>query len=177
LTVPGQPNLRPRSAGMPFGAVNRPGFAGHADDLQRHHLLPRQVLKLQAFRPMWDALGRDSIGFNDFRRNGILLPARESAVVRLGLPLHLGPHRAYNAMVIERLGGIEAGWSRLSPRCREQARSTAIMQIRLLQAALRRRILDTRRPLRFNRRDPLGAKRDFTILDRLAEELWRATEP
>lgn len=124
---------------------------------------------------LFAALGHEAIGFDDFRRNGLLLPARDSAVLRLGLPLHLGPHRDYNRMVIERLGAIEAGWSRQRARNEENARATALMRLGLLQAALRRRILDQSKPVKFNRLDPLGRGRDFTLLDRLAEELWAAS--
>lgn len=170
----------PRSANhsrlpLPFAAVNRPGRPGHAADLQRHHLVPRQAIEWPALQRFFEALGRDRIGFDDFRRNGMLLPARASAVLRLGLPLHLGPHRAYNGMVIERLGAIEAGWARERSRNEHAARAAALMRIGLLQAALRRRILDRRNPPRFNRADPLGQGRDFTLLDRLAEELWAAS--
>jgi hypothetical protein len=128
-----------------------------------------------ALQPLFQALGREEVGFDDFRRNGMLLPARDSAALRLGLPLHLGPHRDYNRMVIERLGTIEAGWSRQRLRNDAIARATALMRVGLLQAALRRRILDQARPVRFNRADPLGHGRDFTLLDRLAEELWTAS--
>lgn len=167
--------LRER-APLPFAAVNRRGVVGHISDLQRHHLLPRQAIELPAFQPLFDSLGRERIGFDDFRRNGMLLPARESAVLRLGLPLHLGPHRDYNRVVIERLAGIEAGWTRHRRRDEQGAGVEALMRIGLLQAALRRRILDRRRPLRFNRADPLGHGRDFAVLDRLAEELWRVSD-
>lgn len=166
---------RKRTGGLPFAAVNRPGRPGYAADLQRHHLLPRQSIGWPGLQYLFEALGRERIGFDDFRRNGMLLPARESAALRLGLPLHLGPHRDYNCMVIERLGTIEAGWARQRGRNGEAARATALMRIGLLQAALRRRILDQARPVRFNRADPLGRGRDFTQLDRLAEELWTAS--
>ena len=174
----GGPGLaEPRHAiALPFAGVNRAGQAGHVPDLQRHHLLPRQAMRAPAFQAMWSALGRRAIGFDDFSRNGILLPAGEGAVLRLGLPLHLGPHRDYNAMVCQRLGTIEAGWAQQSRRGDAAAREGALLRIRLLQRALRRRILDTRRPVAFNRNDPLGHGRDFTLLDRLAEELWLATE-
>lgn len=102
----------------------------------------------------------------------MLLPARESAALRLGLPLHLGPHREYNRMVIERLGTIEAGWSSQRKRSEDAARTNALMRIGLLQGALRKRILDQSKPLRFHRSSPLGQGRDFRLLDRLAEELW-----
>jgi hypothetical protein len=166
--------LRPGRA-LPFAAVNRRGWPGYSADLQRHHLLPRQALAWHALRRMIDALGRDRIGFDDFRRNGMLLPARESAVLRLRLPLHLGPHRDYNRMVIERLGTIEACWAQQRKRDDDGARAAALMRIGLLQAALRKRIFDRARPIRFNRADPLGHGRDFELLDRLAEELWTAS--
>ena len=105
-----------RGGSLPFAAVNRPGRPGYARDLQRHHLLPRQAIGWPALQGMFEAIGHQRIGFHDFRRNGMLLPARESAVVRLGLPLHLGPHREYNCMVIEKLGIIEAGWARQRAR-------------------------------------------------------------
>jgi hypothetical protein len=170
-----QSRSRRRGGCLPFGAVNRPGRPGHVRDLQRHHLVPRQAIAWPALQRLFDALGRERIGFDDFRRNGMLLPAHESAVLRLGLPLHLGPHRDYNHMVIERLGTIEAGWSRQRPRDDAAARATALMRIGLLQAALRKRILDHSKPVRFNRADPLGHGRDFTLLDRLAEALWAAS--
>ena len=172
----GYSSERRRSGSLPFAAVNRPGRPDYAYDLQRHHLLPRQAIGWAALQRMFEAIGHQRIGFHDFRRNGMLLPARESAVVRLGLPLHLGPHREYNCMVIERLGIIEAGWARRRARGGEGARARAAMRIGLLQGALRRRILDQSRPLRFNRADPLGHGRDFTLLDQLAEDLWRASE-
>ncbi len=164
-----------RGGCLSFAAVNRPGRPGHAADLQRHHLLPRQALAWPVLQHLFDALGRERIGFDDFRRNGMLLPARESAVLRLGLPLHLGPHRDYNCMVIERLGTIESAWSRQRLRTQDRAHATALTRIGLLQGALRKRILDRRRPVRFNRADPLGHGHDFTLLDRLAEELWAAS--
>lgn len=163
-------------AALPFAAVNRPGRPGHATDLQRHHLVPRQAIEWPAFRRLFEAVGRERMGFDDFRRNGLLLPARASAALRLGLPLHLGPHRTYNGMVIERLGAIESGWARQRARDDQAARATALMRIGLLQAALRRRILDRGNPMRFSRADPLARGRDFTLLDRMAEELWAASD-
>ena len=51
---------------------------------------------------------RTHFGFDDFRRNGLLLPANDAAAIRLGLPLHRGPHHSYNELVFERVGQIEA---------------------------------------------------------------------
>ena len=93
---------------LSFRAVNVPGLAGYAPGLQRHHLLPRQLLARPAFAALAGALGAEQLGFHDFRRNGMLLPAREEAALRIGLPMHRGPHPRYNEVVIERAGSIEA---------------------------------------------------------------------
>ncbi len=139
-------------------------------------LLPRQLLGRNCFGPLFDAIGRERIGFEDFRSNGLLLPSSDNAAVRIGLPLHRGPHRDYNAMVIERVGQIEAHWSALRLRAPEIALGDALMRLGLLQRALRRRLLDpVRKRLSLNRHDPLGHGVDFAELDAMAEALWGAT--
>ncbi|TMM49787.1 AHH domain-containing protein [Qipengyuania marisflavi] len=160
---------------MPFRAVNRRGTPQHDPGLQRHHLLARQLLSQNCFAKLFAALGLVRIGFDDFRRNGMLLPAREEAAFRLALPLHRGQHRDYNTMVIDRAGQIESRWSRHRLADPDQAGETALMRLGLLQTALRRRLLDEREPYRLNRKDPLGAGLDFAELDAMAESLWCAT--
>lgn len=169
------PYLERTVADLPFAMVNRRGSSGYDLDLQRHHLLPRQALSHRGLACMLRALGDAGVGFHDFRRNGILLPGRTRAALRLGLPLHRGPHRDYNAMVLERLGRIEATWSRRRWRDDHSARVEASIRIVLLQRALRRRILDGRRRVRFNRHDPRGQGLQFDLLDAPAEELWLST--
>ena len=116
------------------------------------------------------------LGFDDFRRNGLLLPARSEAARRLGLPLHRGPHRDYNAMVFERVGQIESAWSIRRDRHPGEAGEDALFRLALLQRTLRRRLLDPPgRPLRLNRLDPLGTGFDFTELDAMADTLWQGT--
>lgn len=167
----------PERARLPFRAVNRPGAAGYDPDLQRHHLLPCQLWARRCFGRMLGAFDPARLGFDDFRRNGLLLPARGEAARRLGLPLHRGPHRDYNGLVIERVGQIEARWSARRPRSPDAAREEALFRLALLQRTLRRRLLDPRgRPLRLNARDPLGTGIDFTELDAMAEELWAGTQ-
>jgi hypothetical protein len=161
---------------MPFGAVNRRDRPGYDPGLQRHHLLPRQLLSRRCFGPLIGAIGRERIGFDDFRANGMLLPALDEASVRLGLPLHRGPHRAYNELVIERVGQVEGEWSRWRNQAPELALMQALMRLDLLQAALRRRLLDERRRIVLNRRDPLGQGFDFAALDAMAERLWGGTQ-
>lgn len=127
---------------------------------------------------MLAALGLEHLGFDDFRLNGLLLPASEAAALRAGMPLHRGPHHQYNAMVAERVGQIEREWSAGAGRCPQVARFDAIARLCLLQRALRRRLLDTgRNRLTLCRKDPLAAERDFTELDALVDQLWPATAP
>lgn len=163
---------------LSFRAVNCRDAPGYDPGLQRHHLLPRQLLSTRCFGKLFSAAGADFLGFEDFRRNGLLLPASDAAAVRIGLPLHRGPHRSYNALVIERVGQIEAGWSSASARTPDLALRDAYMRLGLLQQALRRRLLAVeRRPFALNRNDPLGAEVNFSELDAMAGALWPATEP
>ena len=160
---------------IPFREVNRCGSPGHDPGLQRHHLLPKQLLGRRCFGPMFAQIGRGSVGFDDFRANGLLLPATHEATVRTGMPMHRGPHRHYNEMVIERVGSIEVSWSHTRPSDPERALVEALMRLMLLQSALRRRLLSERRRMILNRKDPLGTGFDFTELDAMAEALWAAT--
>jgi hypothetical protein len=127
---------RPR---IPFHSVNRADRPGHDPLMQRHHLLPRQIMT--------------------------------------SLPLHRGPHRHYNAVVMERLGQIERDWSARRGVHAHSAGEDALMRLALLQSALRRRLLATMgRRLLLNRRDPFGNMVDFSELDAMAEALWGATD-
>lgn len=166
----------PQRQRIPFRAVNRRGAPDYDPGLQRHHLLPRQLLGRASFAPLLSALGRERLCFEDFRRNGLLLPANDDAAVRIGLPLHRGPHRAYNELVSERVGQIEAHWAAIRLRAPEVALAEAYERLGLLQRALRRRLLAEQRRLRLNRNDPLGQGIDFSELDAMAAQLWPTTE-
>lgn len=51
------------------------------------------------------------------------------------------------------------------------------MRLRLLQRALRRRLLEPgRKRILLNRNDPLGTGVDFSFLDAMADSLWAATD-
>jgi hypothetical protein len=159
-----------------FRSINRRGEPGHDPNLQRHHLLPRQLLSKRCFGTMFASIGTGSVGFDDFRANGLLLPASEKAAIRSGRPLHRGPHRIYNEMVIERVGSIEAGWAEQRLKDTEAALEQALMRLALLQRALRRRLLDPGRlAYRLSRRDPLHREADFSELDAMADALWGET--
>jgi hypothetical protein len=160
---------------LPFRNVNRSDDPGYQAGMQRHHLLPRELLTARCFGPLFERIGRDRLGFEDFRRNGLLLPGTERAAIRVGLPLHRGPHRDYNAMVFARVSTIESRWAARRLRRPDAALEEALMRLTLLQGALRRRLLAERGRLRLNRGDPLGAGRDFAELDAMAELLWRET--
>jgi hypothetical protein len=157
-----------------FGSVNRPGTTGYDPGMQRHHLMPCQVLSRRCFAAMFDRLGRVQVGFDDFRINGLLLPATEAATIRTGMPLHRGPHARYNEVVTARVGRIEEGWSARHPQDPDAALAEALERLRLLQSALRRQLLSARRRVLLNRNDPLGTGFDFTSLDAMAEALWAA---
>lgn len=145
--------------------------------MQRHHILPREMLNRGCFRALFTALGRERVDFDDFRSNGLLLPANDQAAIRIGLPLHRGPHRDYNGMVIERVGAIEADWAATRLRAPEVALRDAYDALEALQQALRHRLLDQQRRIRLNTRDPLGSGVDFSELDAMADLLWPATAP
>ena len=162
---------------LPFRSINRRDRPGYEPGVQRHHILPRQLLSRACFAPMLAQLGTERLGFDDFRLNGLLLPANDRTALAVGLPLHRGPHRSYNEMVFERVGGIEAGWAALRPRAPEVALRRALHDLEQLQHQLRRELLDQRNRLRLNRRDPLGTGVDFTHLDAMADLLWPATAP
>lgn len=104
----------------------------------------------------------------------MLLPAEEGTAVRMGLPLHRGPHRSYNQMVIERVGRIEESWAAQSDS--GAAIIESMFRLSLLQQALRKRLLDQRRQIILNKNDPLGSGFDFQELDAMAEQLWKATD-
>ena len=173
--LPGQ--AAPPRQRLPFRAVNRRDRPGHEPGLQRHHILPRQLLGRACFAPMLAQLGPERLAFDDFRRNGLLLPANDRTALAIGLPLHRGPHRTYNELVFERVGGIEAGWAALRLRAPDVALRQALHDLERLQGQLRGELLDQRKRLRLNRRDPLGAGVDFTQLDAMADLLWPATGP
>lgn len=165
-------------APLSFRAVNAPGTPGYRAGMQRHHLLPRQLLARNWFTRLVDSLGRERLGIDDFRCNGLLLPAMEQAAQVLGLPLHRGPHAHYNQVVIERVGQIEAGWQSGQLRNPDLAQRELVMRLRLLQQALRRSLMQPKVTFaRLNLRDPRWQTLDFSELDAMAETLWAASEP
>lgn len=175
LETPLQPGtMRRLLPPLSFRAVNRKGLPGYDPGLQRHHILPLQLVARHCFGAMFDGISRAGIGFDDFRRNGLLLPASEVTARLMGLPLHRGPHRDYNLLVIDRVGQIEARWALSRRGDPDKAGLEALFRLKLLQEALRKRILSPRGTrLALNRRDPAFAiEPDFSELDAMADSLW-----
>lgn len=160
---------------IPFRSVNRRDSAGYQAGLQRHHLIPRQVQSRRCFGNLIAALQADQFSLDDFRRNGMLLPAEDAAAAALQLPLHRGPHRTYNELVLERFGQIEASWCAAQPSSAAKALAEAHARLTLLQAALRKRLLSQRAPLQLNRHQTPRPSADFAALDAMAASLWAAT--
>ncbi|RDC59835.1 hypothetical protein HME9302_01031 [Alteripontixanthobacter maritimus] len=153
------------------------GSDGYDPAMQRHHLVPLQVMRHIHFKDLFEKLQITRCKFDDFRLNGLLLPAQESAARRTGLPMHRGPHRHYNEMVMQRVGQIDSGFQRTRRRFPNIAGDSALMRLQLLARALRRRLSEQgRSPITLNSYDPIGAAQDFTNLDSLADNLWTASE-
>lgn len=162
-------------AGLRFRAVNQYGSSDYNGGLQRHHILPLQLLSMRCFGQFFETIGLDRIGFDDFRRNGLLLPCSDRTATMMALPMHRGPHHRYNALAMERVGRIERAWR--AGRRSDSAACEALFRLGLLQGALRRRLLDSSRgPIPLNSRDPALHKPDFSELDAMADLLWAATE-
>lgn len=160
---------------IPFAAVNRRGDPDYRPGMQRHHLLPAQLLKQSCFLALFQTLGKRRL-FDDFRTNGLLLPASEINAVRTAMPMHRGPHRTYSDMVVHRVGQIEGEWRAAGGPGDDEACVAALMRLELLQVALRRRLLEhKRRHIMLSRKDPIGQSVDFTGLDAMAEMLWQGT--
>ncbi len=156
---------------VPFREVNRRGYPGFVSNMQRHHLLPQQLLGSKALNRMMSAVDPSGAIMLDFRRNGLLLPCAEAEAWRTALPLHRGPHRRYNHAVMERLGRIEAGWQRARKTSGDAAVVQAGFRLTLLQSALRRSLIAPKaaQNARLNRGDTMLRYRDFSTLDAMAE--------
>ena len=89
------------------------------------------------------------------------------------MPLHRGPHRDYNEMVIEKVGRIEQSWSKGRTWSDDARHIDALDRLARLQDRLRLNLLDRRRALHLSSKDPRSSAPDFSRLDALAEDLWR----
>ena len=162
---------------LPFSAVNRRGSPAYQFGMQRHHLLPRQLLSQRFLKRLLKAVKVRTLGFDDFRRNGLLLPCEEAVAARLGLPLHRGPHREYNEMVVAQIGAIESEWAFRRQRGPKLATIAARLRLASLQRELKHSLLSANPPkLVLDENEKLGNRFEFADLDAMAAQLWSATQ-
>ncbi len=91
-----------------FRSVNRRASVGYRSGWQRHHLIPYRLAIDPRAGPVLAMLTVYGFSFDDFTRNGVLLPASEAAACRSGLPLHAGPHPRYTRNVAQIVTSIGA---------------------------------------------------------------------
>ncbi len=71
------------------------------NNFHRHHIIPIAVFYHAFCKAQFEIIKHYGFAFRDFSTNGILLPCTEQAALKYRLPLHRGPHRFYNELVLE----------------------------------------------------------------------------
>jgi A nuclease family of the HNH/ENDO VII superfamily with conserved AHH len=127
---------------LPFAAVNRRGDPGYREGWEKHHELPNQCTRDPALGPFIDSLGAFGFFIDDFKTNGILLPALPSISRASGLPLHVGGHAVYNARVMARMHEIRMACEMMPGDA--SRRRLAVRGLRFFQAELRQAIANQR---------------------------------
>lgn len=122
---------------------------------------------------MFDQLQREGFALQHFACNGLMLPASESAALRLGHALHRGPHHGYSDVIAARVERIRVHFALQAPVDPGWARRTATMRLRLLQDVMRRALTDRHRAgFWLNRRDPMRLFADRPYLDDAIDRLF-----
>ena len=137
-------------------------------DWQRHHLIPRGLSASQRYpdiAAMLDAAGRRA---PQMVRATIALPTREALAARTGLPVHRGPHPAYDDWVAARLALMVPVSDRLGgPPIDLLAGLQLGLRTMLSQGVWGRRLAD-RTPMA----DASGHVELDTLVDRLGDRLF-----
>ncbi len=133
---------------------------------QCHHLIPVKVCNMGALRPFFEKSKAYGFDPDDFGVNGMPLPCRERMAAAFGLPLHRGPHPAYNQMVAERLAAIS-----VLNECESW------LQLMQFLRALREGLRNCPEVDAFDRRHPFQPTVDMRRLDSDADFLFRFTQP
>lgn len=133
---------------------------------QCHHLIPVRVCNMASFRSFFEKSRTSGFDPDDFRLNGMHLPCREKIAVAFGLPLHRGPHPAYNQMVAERLAAIS-----VLDKCESR------LQLMQFLRALREGLRNCPEVDAIDRRNPFQPSVDMRRLDGDADFLFRFTQP
>lgn len=158
-----------------FADVNKANSGNYLPHFQRHHLIPMQVASNVEISNTLNNAFAGGFGFNNFGENGVLLPSQENVAAETGFPLHRGPHREYNELVIERLLRIRRLGRRIGHSLDRKVfvRSSVV----LLQLGLRRGLLGHGfGKLTLNRRDPIRSHHDFSTVDDRLDKLFSITE-
>ncbi|MEP2103202.1 MAG: AHH domain-containing protein [Parasphingorhabdus sp.] len=158
-----------------FSKINRKNAEDYNPHYQRHHLIPLQVGTLPDVSIPLNTEIVGGFDFNDFDRNGVLLPSDEQLALETGRPLHRGPHPRYNELVIDRLLLI----IRLSEqiKSRNERQTFFRFRVNLLQATLRHVLLGSGlSKLRLNKRDPGPSAAAFRELDACVDILSSQTQ-
>jgi hypothetical protein len=158
-----------------FSEINRKHTENYRSHFQRHHLIPLQVATIaDVISPLNEALP-GGFDFDDFSKNGVLLPSDEKTAVETGHPLHRGPHPRYNELVIDRLILI----TRLSEQIKGKGQRAEFFgfRVRLLQQTLKQALIGRGLGrLRLNKRDPGPSSKAFSNLDASVDRLYQATQ-
>lgn len=158
-----------------FSMINRKNRGGYHPHYQRHHLIPLQVASISTIREPLDKIGSAGFDFDDFEKNGVLLPSDEKIAFETGRSLHRGPHPRYNMLVIERLSLI----IQLSNQIENDVQRKVFFRLRiaLLQSVLRRALVGSALPVfRLNKKDPSLPSSAFAELDSSVDALYVATQ-
>lgn len=135
----------------------------------RHHLLPTHVLHFPDLHRYLSSFADPELWLGDFRRNGMFLPSDERIAQRECLPLHRGPHRVYNDIVIETLDGLRQRFVRAGTSIRIQMTAVNGLQ-RNLRTLLR---LSARNAdIALGSRDPFGSSSALSAIDRQTDLLF-----
>lgn len=153
-----------------FSQINRPGGPDHKPNYQRHHLIPRQACSETDLQEVLKNMGEVGFHFEDFEKNGILLPCCEKEAWRTGRPLHRGPHPRYNEIVIERLVHISSLGERIDKISERQ--NFFQFRFRILLVSLHKGLNCRRfRRISLNRRDPFRSSLSFDLIDSRIESM------
>jgi hypothetical protein len=90
----------------PFASVNSRGSPNYLDGWHKHHVFTSQCRNDRELHLIFVAMEARGVSLNDFRFNGMLLPAVERESHRANLPLHVVGHKFYNHGLLEHLHQI-----------------------------------------------------------------------
>jgi hypothetical protein len=121
-------------------------------NFQQHHIIPIAVLNHPDLRSKFKPLEQHGFSPHDFTANGILLPCTETAAQKYRLPLHRGPHKDYNNLVLECVTIIFSKYD--IERGTEREKFRAVEDLARLQASLKAMLRQGKAIIFLNSYDP-----------------------